>query len=283
MTTLDKLRILELKMFDYFIDVCAKYNLQWFSDAGTTLGTVRHGGFIPWDDDMDIMMPRKDYNRLLEIGPVEFNDPYFFQTPLTDTTSSVHIKIRYNNTTCMTKFDSLGTHHRGVFIDIFPLDAIPDDEEVYKNEIGFVRCLCHDTTFKFAGYKNHKEVSIIDSRQAFIMLNKVLTDLSEQNSSSKLVTDMAMHRFRKIIGLKYNRADYSSYLEFDFKGLKHKIRVPIGYDNILTAQYGDWRIEKHEPSIHNTLLVDLEHNYDKYDNITFEEYDRLVEENAYDK
>ena len=64
---LQKLQKCQLQMLDHFIDICDKYHLNWCSDAGTTLGAIRHGGMIPWDDDIDIMMPRKDYNVMGEI------------------------------------------------------------------------------------------------------------------------------------------------------------------------------------------------------------------------
>ena len=273
---LQKLQKCQLQMLDHFIDICDKYHLNWCSDAGTTLGAIRHGGMIPWDDDIDIMMPRKDYNRLLKLGPKVFKDPYFFQTPMTDTVFCVHAKLRLNNTTCMTKLDCLGTHHRGVFIDIFPLDAIPDNDEVYKNVIGFMRTIGHDTDFRFAGSKNHQNVSMTKARQLFTLMNDILTNISEKNASSKYVTDLVMHRFRKIIGLKYERKDYDSFVDFSFKGLKHKIKVPIGYENVLTSQYGDWKVERRDDNIHGTMFVDLENDYSKYDDLSIKDLEELI-------
>ena len=90
---------------DEFIRVCDKYNLKWFADGGTLLGAVREGKLIEWDDDIDIVMPREDYNRLLTIGQNEFKKPFFFQTPLTDYYFDFVIRLHHDNTTFMTKFD----------------------------------------------------------------------------------------------------------------------------------------------------------------------------------
>ena len=71
----------ELDLLNNFIEICNKYKLTYFAIGGTLLGAIRHKGFIPWDDDIDIGMPREDYNKLLEIAKKEFKNPIFFQTP----------------------------------------------------------------------------------------------------------------------------------------------------------------------------------------------------------
>ena len=74
-----KVWAVELDLLNEFARVCDKYRLKWFAHAGTMLGAVRHHGFIPWDDDIDVVMPREDYERLCSIGSSEFSRPYFFQ------------------------------------------------------------------------------------------------------------------------------------------------------------------------------------------------------------
>ena len=83
-----------LKLFDKFIEVCNKHKLSWFVDGGTLLGAIREGKMIEWDDDIDIVMPRSDFNTLLSIGITEFKDEYFFQTTYTDNIFQLMIKLR---------------------------------------------------------------------------------------------------------------------------------------------------------------------------------------------
>ena len=74
----------ELDLLNEFIRVCEVYNLRYFAEGGTMIGAVRHNGFIPWDDDIDIVMPREDYCKLEKIAVKEFKFPYFWQTEKTD-------------------------------------------------------------------------------------------------------------------------------------------------------------------------------------------------------
>lgn len=74
----------ELHMLEAFDEVCKKYGLTYYVDFGTLLGAVRHQGFIPWDDDIDVVMFRDDYERFQAIAPYEFLELYFFQNSYTD-------------------------------------------------------------------------------------------------------------------------------------------------------------------------------------------------------
>ena len=76
-----KLWLVELDILNKLIQVCNKYGITYFADAGTLLGAVRHKGFIPWDDDIDIILPRKDYDKLLSVAKEEFQYPYYVEKP----------------------------------------------------------------------------------------------------------------------------------------------------------------------------------------------------------
>ncbi|NPA61741.1 MAG: LicD family protein [Epsilonproteobacteria bacterium] len=132
------LREAQLIMLDILVEfdkICRKHNLKYWLDSGTLLGAVRHGGFIPWDDDIDISMPLEDYKKFEKIALNELSDTIFFQTNTTDPKFPFdYIKLRSNRAKIV-EFHEKGKeikYHQGVFVDIFPMLNIPNSEFHYK-------------------------------------------------------------------------------------------------------------------------------------------------------
>ena len=120
-----KLQLCELDMLLEFRRICEKHKLQYFLCSGTLLGAVRHKGFIPWDDDVDVCMPLKDYKQFLLVAANELDDRYFLQTFETDEGCNFGFsKIRRNNTTYIPDHLAGGYSHQGIWIDIFPMTYI---------------------------------------------------------------------------------------------------------------------------------------------------------------
>ena len=82
--TLKAVQEIELEMLECFLEICEKHDLTYFAFAGTGIGALRHGGFIPWDDDIDINMPRKDFEKFVEIAKRDYGDRYYFLNATTD-------------------------------------------------------------------------------------------------------------------------------------------------------------------------------------------------------
>ena len=130
-----KIWAIQLELVNKVLDVCKRNNLTIFADGGTLLGVIRHGGYIPWDDDIDLAMKREDYNKLCEIADKEFDDLYFFQSEETDPGSvRGHVQIRKSDTTAILNSERNMNcrFNQGIFIDIIPLDAIPNNEFIRK-------------------------------------------------------------------------------------------------------------------------------------------------------
>jgi lipopolysaccharide cholinephosphotransferase len=133
-------QLIMLEMLQEFDAICQKHNLQYWLDSGTLLGAVRHQGFIPWDDDIDLSMPLEDYLKFQEIAQDELSENIFFQTKKTDEKFLFdYMKLRSNKASIV-EFHEKGRevgYHQGVFVDIFPMLTLPNSPfyENYYNEI----------------------------------------------------------------------------------------------------------------------------------------------------
>jgi len=136
--TTPNLRKVQLRAVEILAEVdriCRKHNLRYWIDYGTLLGYMRHnGGFIPWDDDLDIDMPSEDYRKFIEIAKTELDSKYFLQTQESDPTSEVgsgNLRIRDNNSLYVFNFqDFRKPCHKGIFIDIF--EFVEQPKMAYK-------------------------------------------------------------------------------------------------------------------------------------------------------
>ncbi len=141
-------QLIMLEMLIEFDTICKKHHLQYWLDSGTLLGAVRHQGFIPWDDDIDLSMPFEDYMKFQEIAQTELSDNIFFQTKQTDEKFLFdYIKLRSNKASIVEfhEKDNEVEYHQGVFIDIFPMFALPNTE-FHKNYYNDVFKLIRDTS-----------------------------------------------------------------------------------------------------------------------------------------
>ncbi|MGI6713988.1 MAG: LicD family protein [Bacilli bacterium] len=119
-----ELQVKELGLLKEFIRVCEKHGLRYYLFGGTLLGAVRHQGFIPWDDDLDICMPRPDFEKLLTLRN-EFNEPYFLQDYRSDPSYTyLFAKLRDSSTTFIETVFNMHNINHGIYLDIFPLDGV---------------------------------------------------------------------------------------------------------------------------------------------------------------
>jgi len=126
---LNKLHQVQLDSLLEFKRICDKHNIKYSLVAGTLLGAVRHKGFIPWDDDVDIGMLRNEYEKFIKVAPDELKQDYFLQTWQTDPGFALPFaKLRKNGTKFVEQNSSETNAHCGVFIDIFPFDNVPLNE-----------------------------------------------------------------------------------------------------------------------------------------------------------
>ena len=142
---LRKAQLIMLDMLIEFDALCKKHQLQYWLDSGTLLGAVRHQGFIPWDDDIDLAMPVEDYNKFLKIANSELSRDIFLQTAQTDKSFKFdYIKLRSNKASIVEfhEKDKQIKYHQGVFVDIFPMLTIENtdaNKKFYGNTLKEIR------------------------------------------------------------------------------------------------------------------------------------------------
>lgn len=250
-----------LDLMVLFDSICKKHQLKYSLYSGTMLGAVRHHGFIPWDDDVDITMPREDYEKLLQLES-EFNGRYFLQTSLTDSECGfAFAKIRNSNTTAISKKFAYQKFNQGIHIDVIPLDKweIEGGEERYYE----LRKLILINSTAMRKDNPHLEEEDLQRLEEWHKNNYVVKDiylkiqsLAKHSYDSK--TDFVSCAL--CTGPKYEKkilysSDFNDFLMMDFEGFVFP--VAKGYDRILKIQYGNYmelpkvedRGKKHDGSV----------------------------------
>lgn len=131
--TLKEMQRIELNLLIEFDALCKRHGLKYYIDGGTLLGAMCYEGFIPWDDDIDLKMPRPDYERFIRLGD-ELPDFMRIETPSKEHCDYLFAKLTDARTLLI---ENPGEHEKrsGVYVDIFPMDALPDDDEERKKHL----------------------------------------------------------------------------------------------------------------------------------------------------
>lgn len=243
-----KVWAVQLDLLCEFDRVCSENGLNYYLNGGTLLGATRHQGFIPWDDDVDVMMLREDYDQLCVIAKDVFAPPYFFQTALTETgLFRTHAQLRNSNTTGYILFDEKKNINKGIFMDIFVIDGLPDSKllkSIHHLRLSFFKEMlwyAYDQQYeplsfpmKIAYRLYQMSLKVVPFKKQFRYFDqKVLARYSKKKT--KMVGDLAL-RWRE--GVHWNREWFDSYVYLPFEGMK--FRAPVGYQKILEKQYGDY-------------------------------------------
>lgn len=249
----EELRELELNILDFFVQICEDNGLTYFLSGGTLLGAVRHHGFIPWDDDIDVMMPRRDYEKLIEIFP---NHPYFkflyhgnthnypkpFGTINDSRTCKPELNIRKK---CR--------YILGVNIDVFPIDEIPDGHDEIRHyylELSKLAqkmyCITYSYTYKKSYWftiKKYLGISIYRALEFFkiVSIDRIIQEYAilaqryaGSGSSMCGVTTIDNYGEREANVAK----DYYPITKQQFE--KKEYNLPANYDAYLHGLYGDY-------------------------------------------
>ena len=250
---LRKVQLLQLKIGKEVKRICDKYNIDYILDSGTLLGAVRHGGFIPWDDDMDIAMTRENYSRFIEAAKSDLGEEFFLQTWDTDKNYPMPFaKIRLNGTRYIENVFEKAQMHQGIYVDIFPYDVWPESKSkqkrIWRKRLylqSMIMMKCHYLKFKSdAAWKYFlkaimftfiKFFSLFHSKKSLI--DKYIGMTSKYNAlkSEELYEQTVNFKFGYWVVPKVCLHETS---EIPFEDTKFK--CPKDYDKYLSTVYGDY-------------------------------------------
>ncbi len=259
-----------VEIMSFFHDVCTKHNIRYYVLGGTCLGAVRHKGFIPWDDDIDVGLPREDYNKLISVLKKNDCKKYYLECPLESKDFVYSYCKLYDTTTTLTENTRYKTR-RGAYLDIFPLDGAGDtyDEaikhfkkiEKYNNYVSTKVCAINPHR------KFYKNAAIIMGRciPEFLFGWRFAVKKVEALCQTKKFDDC------RYVGNMYGnwrekelspRDIFGEPVLYDFEGIQ--VYGPQNADLYLSTLYGDYMklppIEK-QVTHHDFLFLDLNRSY----------------------
>ena len=256
-----------LKMLGWFHNFCEENNLRYFAVGGTLLGAVRHKGFIPWDDDVDVGMPRADFEKLEKLIGNKENGRYYFETPSSDRKGYYYAYGKLFDTSTTLVENLRDKLPMGVYIDVFPFDGVGETKEEATEYLAKIRKKQNLLAIRVSGFRKgrsfYKNAAVAAARliPSFLLDDKkVLRSLNEICKSkdfdaSKFVANINGNwGFREIT----TREIVGTPKLYDFENIK--ICGIEDYDAYLTGVYGDWRQlppEEKRVSAHDYAYVDL--------------------------
>ena len=260
---LEKLQNTQIEILEEIVRICEKHQLRYFLIYGTLIGAIRHKGFIPWDDDLDIGMPREDYEKFLRIAKEELGDSYFLQDMETQKKYWLTFaKVRKNNTIFEeTAVVNMPEYiHKGIFVDVFPLDYVKKKDGVLVYiQFALSKAIIETLYYKAGVYKK--------SSLRYPTLD-LLMGVFSMKTLGKLQAKIAMLQRRKNATCfadfnsprAYEKAIYP--MEYFLPSQSHEFagktfQVPNSYDTYLRMIYGDYmQLPKEEDRVnHRTLRI----------------------------
>ena len=214
-----------LSLLVEFDRICRKHDIPYSIDGGTLLGAVRHGGFIPWDDDADVILNRTAYNKLLKYLPSELDEKEFYFQDINSTPGYLwgYAKLRKSNTQCVRLNQDFWPYEQGVYLDIFVCDNVPQNYAA--------RCLCNFNSFllrklfysKLGRFEERNTIkrfvyrimSLISEKRLKRIYNSYIHHRNKKPSN--LVKCITYPAINKMYG--YKKEWYEDVTDIDFEGV----------------------------------------------------------------
>ena len=264
-TLKERMRRCQLDMLRELKRVCDANGIRFWLDAGSMLGAVRHGGFIPWDDDIDVIMFRRDYDRLVSVAASEFHAPYRFQTAYSEFNFvRGHAQLRDTRTSAIIPEEIYKSFNQGLFIDVFPLDNVYDDEKRMKRTLRRAYGLRRRLEYAAMPLRNYGHdffrvlksllyKCIYPTKRAFNRAYAKYENYFRSIPEGKLVAACAYTRENR----RLDRGLFGGTVMLKFEGLD--MPVPARYDELLREYYGDdYMTPRQAANDHGNLIIDID-------------------------
>ena len=268
---MNELQTVEFEILKEFVRICDELNLRYYLVCGSALGAAKYGGFIPWDDDVDVALPRPDYDIFCQRAQDMLPKHLFLQNHKTDPNyPMIFSKIRHSGTTYVEKSLAKLNMNHGIYIDVFPLDGYPSDRilreriEREKYRYGLTRLCCLNVPLTW-------KTKILVFAQRLCGIHrcpyKFVENIERKISKYDIVeSDVWCNHGNWQGKLEYApRAQYGEGTFVDFEGLR--VRIPKKFDEYLTQKYGDWRAdlpESQKIGHHYYYICDTKRPYKDY-------------------
>ena len=267
----NELQAVLTEMLAWFHQFCKMHQLRYYMLGGTMLGAVRHGGFIPWDDDIDVGMPREDYRRLEQLMKENPSDVYILETPNTENPDYFYSYSKLYDTRTTLIENTRVTVKRGVFLDIFPLDGAGDNRQdsiaYYQPIKRNLTLLLSMTTGIREGRKAYKNLAVrllrcvpkclLDPKKLLLHIQQMCGQKSF-DQCAWIGNFAGAHREKEIVP----REVMGEPTEYTFENIR--VYGVKDYEAYLTSLYGNWRelppVEK-QVTHHDFISCDLHKSY----------------------
>ncbi|MBE6470101.1 MAG: LicD family protein [Coriobacteriaceae bacterium] len=250
--TVDEVREIQMQIADEVAAICEAHGLTYYLSSGNLLGAARHKGFIPWDDDLDLMMLRDDYDTLVEhFDEWRSSDRFAIQAPRKLNSPNYMAKV-IDTTTFVKQTYIREEYCSGLWVDIFPLDWVtPEAEEIKKRcyllkRIGFVAAT-DPRSGSTLPIKLAKRI-VCPIARLFVSPQLIANEVdSLSRAQSRVPSDaVCLYGGKRRRLLKYDYAWMAETVKLPFEDREYW--APIGYEECLTAEYGDWRTPVEAPA-----------------------------------
>lgn len=258
-----------LEMFKWLTDFLEKNSISYYAVGGTLLGAIRHKGFIPWDDDIDIALPRKDYLKFISLMGTDIIDGYRLESPYEGNKDFLYTYSKLYDTRTTLIERQKKNIKRGVFIDVFPLDGAGNTIDDAKKKFRAVnRKNMFLMTRTCAIRKERKWI-----KNLFIMISRCIPFVNDKKCSLKVDAIMSKTSYEESLFVSNFSGSYGEKelvekrlfgepTDYPFETIT--VKGPAYYDEYLTGIYGNWRkmppVEKRGVQ-HDFLYVDLNKSY----------------------